>query len=462
MDLVQIKTVKGVIPIKGAISSSGDGLPTTVDSMVTFDIPTPIQLACSRQKGISLEGEKAALADLASCVQLRPEVTSPAPELFECARHIGPLFGSSNSESLRDWANAAYVAHLALRIQECVNGAKAAASLRGLRTPVKIHAASLDGLVGFDVLHCQLPLTGAYDEMLGGGLIVRRIEIAGRFLYSFAARTHDSGEQGERLLAVFVVSLDHELSFMEFDYLKDVISRLSNLGDEATDMLGSPKLRNEYRLDEDDAHYGSHLQGELNMEHADLSQSDLGGLEALVQTIAALHLVDVNVDVFRGTEDTGYLSFGNLLSYLWFDFARTSSKVSLGYCRRCGRAFSIAGHRGIKRVFCSEKCKTEEKNDRARHQTAVIRELFESGSSVREIAREVYGDREAGEYKVRTLLRSWPHLKHLIEASIQENGWLDSDILWRCESEGLEPLDLLNSKRKKEFKLLLERRSHIE
>ena len=96
--------------------------------------------------------------------------------------------------------------------------------------------------------------------------------------------------------------------------------------------------------------------------------------------------------------------------------------------RLYGQASPNEGTLSGKRVFCSEKCKTEEKNDRTRHQTAVIRELFESGSSVREIAREVYGDREAGEYKVRTLLRSWPHLKHLIEASIQENGWLDSDM----------------------------------
>ena len=81
-------------------------------------------------------------------------------------------------------------------------------------------------------------------------------------------------------------------------------------------------------------------------EDSPLDVADAPVLAALVQAMIAAHLGGAIIDVFQGDAVTGYLAFDSLLSWLWYDFSRTLSKISVGYCERCGKPFSLTGHRG--------------------------------------------------------------------------------------------------------------------
>ncbi|MBP3883921.1 MAG: hypothetical protein J6D54_03150 [Olsenella sp.] len=459
MDLSQVKTVKGFVPIKGAKADhvEEDGTVHTVNTTVTFDVLTPTELAAMRKGNVG--EQSSSLVDLASCVKLLEkgddEKQKVGSDLFDYACRVGPLFGFDTHEHLLDWANAANAAHLALRAQECVNGSKKVNSLNKLGQIIKTRAIGADGEYELVLLHFLLQLSGAYDEMVNQDLLARRIEIGEKYLYSFAVRTRLVERNDESYIAIFVVRLDHELTFAEYDFLKGEFASLLNLNEDSLAALESEEVRSEIRLDGDGAFYGASLQGEMTSEQADLSDEDADSLSALVQTLVSLHLTGVSVDVFRGTEDTGYLSFESLLSYLWFDFARTASKVSIGYCQYCGRAFSIAGHRGLKRLYCSASCKTADKNRRTKKDVDKVREYFRDGMSVKGIADKVYRGKKGREAKVRKVLSSSVDLKRRLDASIEEEGWRRSELLKRCDAEGLDLKTLLNSRRQQELKELL-------
>ena len=185
-----------------------------------------------------------------------------------------------------------------------------------------------------------------------------------------------------------------------------------------------------------------------------LDDVDKGALTALVQALVIAHLSGAHVDVFQGSEATEFLSFDSYLSWLWFDFSRKLSTVRIGYCEQCGRAFSLAGHRGMERKYCSEKCKTDAKNEKTRQETIEIRRRFAEGQPVNQIAEAT--ERRPG--YVRRQLSKWTQLKHDLEDDLAEHGFNGSDLLKRCGSEGLNLDQLLNSKRKAELKRIASER----
>lgn len=195
------------------------------------------------------------------------------------------------------------------------------------------------------------------------------------------------------------------------------------------------------------------LSEELILDPAESSKQDVPHLQKLVHAIISLHLQGVGIDVFRSTESDDFMVFPNYLSYLWYRFSRQLGQVKIGYCEICGRGFSLAGHRGISRTYCSEQCKTKAKNARVKRQRDVCRELFiEQQLPVSEVAKTVYAEElsssvrankrktpEEAENQVRKNLVATPHsstkwmttcvpapVRHLCDAAWKKGCFLPS------------------------------------
>lgn len=85
---------------------------------------------------------------------------------------------------------------------------------------------------------------------------------------------------------------------------------------------------------------------------------------------------DIQVDVFSTDESTGPFVFGSYLSWLWYDFSLGIGQARIHYCARCGKGFSTAGHRGIEKRYCSDRCREAAHNERTAQSKAWARRLF--------------------------------------------------------------------------------------
>ncbi|MEG0703431.1 MAG: hypothetical protein RR449_07660, partial [Christensenella sp.] len=174
----------------------------------------------------------------------------------------------------------------------------------------------------------------------------------------------------------------------------------------------------------------------FEVEEAGIEQADIPHIQKIIHALISLHLQGVAVDVFCSAENDGFMVFKNYLSYLWYDFSRKLNQVEIGYCEQCGKGFSLSGHRGIRRRFCGEACKTQAKNARAKKQRDEIRLRFKAGELVQDIAHVYYPD-VATEKAVRQIvknLRSWRELKTDLDAAIISRD-ASCDLLGRCLSE---------------------------
>ena len=159
-------------------------------------------------------------------------------------------------------------------------------------------------------------------------------------------------------------------------------------------------------------------------------------LRHLVQALISLHLEGVRVDLFRSTEDDDFLSFDTYLAYLWFLFSKKLGDVKIGYCARCGKAFSLARRRGVPKKYCSEECKTAAKNDKTRQLQIDIRQAYAEGDGVSEIAAAFFPKQASGVAcdKVRHMLATWVELKHDVDDDIAQGS---GDLAKRCIAEGV-------------------------
>ena len=165
------------------------------------------------------------------------------------------------------------------------------------------------------------------------------------------------------------------------------------------------------------------------------------------------HLDGVHVDAFADYEATGNLSFESFLAWLWYDFSKHLSRVSIGYCEQCGKPFSLVGYRGAERRYCSRQCKTDAKNARSKADREASRRMFLQGTSVAEIARELYPTvgADSAAARVRADLSKWVELKHRIDDQIAEVGLAQAELLRRCAVEGLDVKRLVSARRLKQF-----------
>ena len=441
-NLSQTKTVQGFIPFKDVKTIGPQVGQTPSDTLLAFDLYRPVELSELKQDASPMHSERHAdLIKLASCVEPTGNPESPirmdVDNIVDFARQTGPLFGVRDTELVRDWAYAAVSALVAVRIQEFLNGNCSIAKVSAIRQIDKVVITSEADRSSFSMYSIYLGISGGYAACFKSLPIIRRIESNDGFFYAFVSAT---GDAAGSVVEFRVFSFDHELTLEDFETLKLLLA-LSD--DDSRAALQHLKL-----VPSEQSYYDIAPDASIVPQNRPLDDTDKGALTALVQALVIAHLSGAHVDVFQGSESTGFLSFDSYLSWLWFDFSRKLSTVRIGYCEQCGRAFSLAGHRGMERKYCSEKCKTDAKNEKTRQETLEIRRRFSLGQSINEIA-------EATERRpdyIRKQLSKWTQLKHELEDDLAENGFNGSNLLKRCGSEGLNLDQLLNSKRKAELK----------
>ena len=439
MAFSQTKTVQGFVPflkVAWQMGSSEAGACGEEGSFI-FDLIAPEDMEhYIRKNGESTlhPQEPASLVDFGSCLEMENGAPKANEELlFKLAQTTGPMFGGDDGvEMLRSWSYAAYAALLVCRIQECANRRKPVAVLSALHAVNKSVVKDADGATLFTVIDVALNPYAEYAVVFEGLPVVRRSTRDDGYEYAFAVPTKDESEFP--FIEFIVVRLDHELAVPEFKYLLQMFG--ASEGAKAvlrkkTDLANSPETWN---------------QDNMMLEHAILEDADIPALEALVQVMIAAHLSNVRVDVFQGNQETGFLSFDSYLSWLWYDFSRGLSAVTLGYCESCGRAFSLVGHRGIERRYCSESCKTDAKNKRTAIQRDKVRALFlEEALSVYEIAARMGMAGSVGESSIRKNLSQWVKLKHMLSDELSESDFGASPLFNRCLEERLDMDRLLSA-----------------
>lgn len=441
-NLSQTKTVQGFIPFKGVKTVGPQVGQSPSDTLLDFDLYRPVELSELKQDASPMHSERHAdLIKLASCVEPTGNPESPirmdVDNIVDFARQTGPLFGVRDTELVRDWAYAAVSALVAVRIQEFLNGNCSIAKVSAIRQIDKVVITSAADRSSFSMYSTYLGISGGYAACFKSLPIIRRIESNDGFFYAFVSAT---GDAAGSVIEFRVFSFDHELTLEDFETLKLLLA-LSD--DDSRTALQHLKL-----VPSEQSYYDIAPDASIVPQNRPLDDTDKGALTALVQALVIAHLSGAHVDVFQGSESTGFLSFDSYLSWLWFDFSRKLSTVRIGYCEQCGRAFSLAGHRGMERKYCSEKCKTDAKNEKTRQETLEIRRRFSLGQSINEIV----GATERRPDYIRKQLSKWTQLKHELEDDLAENGFNGSNLLKRCGSEGLNLDQLLNSKRKTELK----------
>ena len=442
LNLSQTKTVQGFIPFRDVKTVGPQAGQSPSDTLLDFDLYRPVELSELKQDASPMHSERHAdLIKLASCVEPTGNPESPirmdVDNIVDFARQTGPLFGVRDTELVRDWAYAAVSALVAVRIQEFLNGNCRIAKVSAIRQIDKVVITSEADGSSFSMYSIYLGISGGYAACFKSLPIIRRIESNDGFFYAFVSAT---GDAAGSVIEFRVFSFDHELTLEDFETLKLLLA-LSD--DDSRAALQHLKL-----VPSEQSYYDIAPDASIVPQNRPLDDTDKGALTALVQALVIAHLSGAHVDVFQGSESTGFLSFDSYLSWLWFDFSRKLSTVRIGYCEQCGRAFSLAGHRGMERKYCSEKCKTDAKNEKTRQETLEIRRRFSLGQSINEIAEATV---RRPDY-IRKQLSKWTQLKHELEDDLAENGFNGSNLLKRCGSEGLNLDQLLNSKRKAELK----------
>ena len=439
MSFMQTKTVWGSVPCDGvrfrpSCCGGGDGPPV---ASFLFDLVPATKLDRSRRcrdAGPGSQDDSIDLVDLGTCLDLENGKLQPnVCRLFELAQRVGPLFGGDDIESVRSWSHAAYAALLACRVQECLNKRKPVGALRAFGAIGKRVVERSSGGMAFSMLDVAVRTPGEYEGAFGRLPVVRRTVLEGAYEYSFALRT--VGDDGEAYVEFIVVNLDHELTAGECSYLFGLLD---------VDAHTKAELREKTVVDDDSPAWDDYV---MLSDGKGLTDLDAPSLEALIQVMIVAHLGSVQVDVFQGNQETGYLSFDSYISWLWYKFSRSLSAVTLGYCATCGKAFSLVGHRGIDRRYCCEACKTKAKNYRTAHRRDQIRRLFvDEQLSVGEIARRTGGSGAAAEGEVRRCLSTWVVLKHMLSDDLKDREFASSSLFRRCVDEGLDMDCLLNAR----------------
>lgn len=341
--------------------------------------------------------------------------------ILEFAQRRGPLFGRALAEDFAGWGGAVSLASLAVTIQQVINGTlgMGALELQGAPSKRRILNTETDGaFVIYDVLR---PCPPEYLRWLGGSAFVRKETGEGRYDYALMIADESDG-----FVEFFVASFAHEMTMADYWALTASVELDDNV---------RRQLRERLNLGEDTERSDYQLAGSMALvgEDEDLGEDDYPALGFLVRALISAHLRDAYVDPFQSDEATGYLSFRSYLSWLWFDFSKCLGAVKVGYCEECGKPFSLVGHRGIARRFCSQDCKTKSKNSRMRRRRDEVREGFIAGESMDELVQRLGGDysRADAEAQVRDWLTTWPRLRHEIDADVAASGTA-SQLLSRC------------------------------
>lgn len=405
----QTKTAQGRLPVHAAeLDQESEG------SQLRFDLFTPQELAEARQAhgftapALSIEGLS---------------VMRTVKDVLSFASESGPLFGRSYIESIDDWQNAIGLASRVVTLQEMLNGAKAfvPAQVDIQKSDVRVSATAHE----FSIYTAVFPLGEAsasdYQKLLPHLPWLKKFRIDAGYDYSFISLDE---EDGRLILTADLLTFPTEISLRDFAaaltfFTGDeelVLATLQELSQEAA-FAGDGGTAEEVLglLSEDE---------NLELADVELTEDDLPHLQKMVYALISLHLQGIVIDVFDSSETDDFMVFNNYLSYLWYSFARQLGQVKIGYCEQCGKGFSLTGHRGIKRRFCSEKCKTRAKNARTKDARDKIREDFASGMSMADIAKKHFpGESAAVAYStIAAKVKKWPEVQQRIDVAILYRG----------------------------------------
>lgn len=393
----------------------------------------------------AVNGQEHDLVDLVSILEsCSAEAISASKErVIEAAQEFGPLFGADRTETVADWLSAASAAFSAVRIQEVVNKSCDI----GLLKTVPLEKTRYEDERGarFELFSLALRATGAHKRFIGNPRSWYVRHGVRRHDYSFVFT--EEAENDSLFVLCSLARFRHSISTDEY------LGLCYALELDKTDIEGGAHFFG-YETDQLMASSLS-PSSVFCASPASITGDDLDALETLVKLLASIHSRGTTVDFVNVDEATGFLSFDNYLSWLWYDFAVRRSDVRVGYCEECGRAFSLVGHRGLERRYCSRDCKTKAHNDENRKRRETIRRGFVDGASIAELARDVFGkDDEITMQSVRKQLENWPYLKHLVNDAAKGRdifAWADEDIVKRCRAEGLELSRLMSKAVKVKF-----------
>lgn len=417
----QIKDSRGEIRVK-SVSCSAIGADDVAPSLIFQPRPNS---SCKSEDELDEHRAPVRLEDLAFI---------NASQLLNIAKAIGPLFGDSLVENVLTWQDAANIANAAIRIQEVANGRKPPMQLNGRKRgpestpPLVVKSIIKDARSSrrFSVFALSQPLASsqadAYRRHLPPMPWSQRFQDKQEVDYSLVTIERDEDID---YLTITLISFKKMVSPADFSAILQTFYQIDPA--QSDRLAGNAKQGERSPLLE---------EGRLTEESSLIDGNDEHALARLVQVIASVHLQNVRVDVFRSNESDDFLRFDTRLSYLWYRFAKGLGNVKIGYCQQCGKAFSLAGHRGIPRRFCSQACKTQAKNNRTKAARDKARALFLEGETIESIAPIAYPSLSArfGTERVRKDLSTWVELKHRTKHADTEE---DRDLLARSIAEGI-------------------------
>lgn len=427
----QTRTSKGFIPVSGAAE-------------VQNDDGDFIEFACLAARDITEEdqAQRFGLEDLAVlCRGADNKVEIRRENLISFAAKCGPLFLHENKdelalwhegklrENLADWVYASMVASWTVTVQEILNGTLATSSQ--LKEIEKTVAKSVKTGSEFTYYTTCRPLgtagSSAYFESMPKFPWMRKFTQESGCDY--AVMTVDE-EEGQLLLSAYLFCFPEELTRDDYLAILDVFDQDEDIRRALQDALEFEEEGSLGLLAEED---------NLMVRSEPIGPDDYPHLQRLIYAITSLHLQGVHVDVFNSTEGEDFMAFDTYLSFLWYNFAKQSSRVRIAYCVGCGKGFSLTHSRGIPQRFCSPECKTRIKNERMKNLADDIRARFMDGQSVEQIGQAKLAGKTPREREdqVLTKLRSWPELKQRRDAAIVLKGKADLALVRRCLEEGV-------------------------
>ena len=422
----QTKTSQGRLPVVGArlVKGAGDGEADGAhegEDLIAFDLVSPQDL------GSAARPVRLGLEDLSV---IRAGGGVDRKDVLALACVSGPLFGEGPYERVVDWLAALSVARQAVLIQEVLNGTKPPAPallpvekrvVENVRTRKRFCIYS----AAFDLGDAE---GSAYLRMLPELPLLRKFRSSDSFDYAFAAK---EVADGKATLLLFLLSFDEEIDVSDFAAAVRYFA-----GDEAVSCVADAFGLTSAGAESD---FDLLSRADNLLASADVvSVGDFPHVQRLVHALASLHLRGARVDLFAADESDDFMTFETYLCCLWYGFAKKLSDVRIGYCAQCGKGFSLTGHRGIERRFCSERCKTKAKNDRASAQRDEVRERFYAGASVEQLACEVFPKDPSSRAVERVVaqLKGWKKLQHDLDAALVLKGSREK-LLARCLAQGV-------------------------
>lgn len=383
------------------------------------------------------EERPVALEDLAGCLRasrdLDPDEICERIALF--ARRTGPLFGQAADEAVSDWQFAIDAAQEAIRLQQQVNGTRpwVAEAERVVKTAVT-DAEDRELFTCYNYLFgIGSDKPGRYSASIPDEPWVRAFVGKRSGDYLFAVRTIEGGiEAFDICLVSCEGSLSLALLAQMLCFFNDqplTRAELLEIGVgqlEGVDIAEIERMASEFEA-----------KDAVRFVEAPVGKADAPHVQRIVQAMAALHLQRVTVDLFKSDGTGDSLAFDTFLSSLWYDFAMQLGAVKVGYCQECGAGFSLTGHRGLPKQYCSDECRTKAKNRREQRKRDRIREMYMAGSSVDAIAAELFASKHARAARdgIVAELAKWPKLKQAVKAECAKPG--SHPFAHRCCDDGV-------------------------